>query len=247
MTSGSLFAGGGLFDLGFQRAGFRILWQVEIDPFCRKVLAKNFPDVERFEDVRSVGKHNLVPVDVIFGGFPCQDISIAGKGVGIVEGSRSGLWSEQARIISELRPKYVVVENVKQLLKKGMDRVLGDLSQIGYDAEWEVIPAWWFGLPQPRERVYVVAYPSGQRNARLLEGIYLGAAGSRRSSSSADLQDIANAALIGNSCFPQPLLRGMDDRPSDWMDRVKLCGNAVVPQIPEWIARQILKYEGMPE
>src|SRR6185312_5367478 len=156
---GSLFAGIGGFDLGFERAGFKTIWQVEIDSFCRRVLAKHFPEAERFEDVRDCGKHNLRPVDVICGGFPCQDISNAGKRAGI-DGERSGLWSEFARIIGELRPRFVVVENVAALLGRGMGRVLGDLAEIGYDAEWQVISAAEMGALHLRERVWIVAYPN---------------------------------------------------------------------------------------
>src|SRR6185312_32662 len=108
MTVGSLFAGIGGFDLGFERAGFEIKWQVEIDPFCRAVLAKHWPDVRRYEDVRTVGAE-LERVDVVCGGFPCQDISFAGDGAGL-DGERSGLWREFSRLIGELRPRYVVVE-----------------------------------------------------------------------------------------------------------------------------------------
>jgi DNA (cytosine-5)-methyltransferase 1 len=167
-TVGSLFAGIGGFELGFERQGFETVWQVEIDPFCRKVLAKHFPSAERFEDVRECGKHNLKPVDVICGGFPCQDISTAGRRDGI-GGGRSGLWSEMARIIRELRPKFVLVENVAALLAPttrdgwvepaAISRVLGDLSEIGYDTEWQVISAADVGAPHRRERVWIVAYP----------------------------------------------------------------------------------------
>ena len=157
-TVGSLFSGIGGFELGFEWAGFQVEWQVEINEYARKVLAKHWPNVERHTDVREVGKHNLKPVDVLIGGFPCQDISTAGKGVGI-EGERSGLWSEYARIIGELRPRYAVMENVAALLYRGLGRVLGDLAEIGYDAEWQVLPAAAFGAPHQRERIFIVGYP----------------------------------------------------------------------------------------
>lgn len=162
MTVGSLFAGIGGFDLGFQRAGYDISWQVEIDPFCQKVLDKHFPRAKRYGDIRTVGANNLDPVDVICGGFPCQDISVAGKGAGLA-GERSRLWFEMHRIISELRPRYVVVENVRRLLSLGFDRVLGSLAEIGYDAEWEIISAGDVGAPHRRERVWVIAYPHENR------------------------------------------------------------------------------------
>lgn len=157
LTFGSLFAGIGGIDLGLERAGMRCAWQVEIDDYATKVLAKHWPDVTRFRDVRLCGKHNLPRVDCIAGGFPCQDISDAGKQAGI-NGERSGLWAEFYRIICELRPRYVVVENVAALLHRGMGRVLGDLAACGYDAEWQILSAESVGAPHLRERVLIVAY-----------------------------------------------------------------------------------------
>ncbi len=157
LTIGSLFSGIGGLDLGLERAGMTVKWQVEIDPYCRRVLAKHWPNVERFEDVRLVGAHNLARVDLICGGFPCQDISNAGKRAGI-DGERSGLWSEFHRIICELRPQLVLVENVAALLVRGMGRVLGDLAESGYDAEWDCIPAAAVGAPHIRNRVFILAH-----------------------------------------------------------------------------------------
>ena len=172
MNVGSLFSGIGGFDLGFERAGMRVSWQVELDPYCRAVLARHFPDAARFEDVQEVGVGSLDPVDLICGGFPCQDLSSAGRGAGI-DGARSGLWSEFARIVRELRPRYVVVENVPALLTgKGkrwdrgpISRVLGDLAEAGYDAEWSCLSAREFGAPHLRKRVWIVAYPSWDAQA----------------------------------------------------------------------------------
>jgi DNA (cytosine-5)-methyltransferase 1 len=170
---GSLFAGIGGFDLGLERAGMRVAWQVELDPYCRAVLARHFPEAERFEDVREVGGQNLAPVDLLCGGFPCQDLSPAGRGAGL-DGARSGLWAEFARIVRELRPRYVVVENVPALLTgKGkrwdrapVGRVLGDLAEAGYDAEWACLSAREFGAPHLRKRVWLVAYPARDAEAR---------------------------------------------------------------------------------
>ena len=156
---GSLFAGIGGFDLGLTWAGgYEIAWQVELDQWCRRVLQKHWPDAERFADIRDCGIHNLSPVDVIVGGFPCQDISIAGKHKGL-EGERSTLWWQMRRIVGELRPRYVLIENVPNLLIRGFDRVLGSLSEIGYDAEWGVISANDVGAPHLRQRLWIVAYP----------------------------------------------------------------------------------------
>lgn len=173
MRVGSLFTGIGGLDLGLTRAGFEIAWQVEIDEYCRKVLAQHWPGVKRYEDVRGVGAHNLIWADILVGGFPCQDISSAGKRAGI-EGERSGLWKEFARIIKEIRPRYVLIENVAALLHGGktcngerreaaIATVLRDLAERGYDAEWRVFSAAEFGAPHLRRRVFIVAYDPGQR------------------------------------------------------------------------------------
>src|SRR5262249_38070938 len=166
-----LFSGIGGFSLGLERAGMRTVAFCEIDPYCRAVLRKHWPDVPVFRDVRTLTAETLadaisntireqsrwwhgpggtgapfivndgaIGIDVICGGFPCQDISVAGKRAGI-DGERSGLWSEFARIIGEVRPRYVIVENVAALLGRGLSRVLGDLASLGYDAAWNCIPA----------------------------------------------------------------------------------------------------------
>jgi len=159
VTFGSLFAGIGGMDLGFERAGLTCKWQVEIDPHARRVLAKHWPDVRRHDDVRTFPPDDGADwsVDVVAGGFPCQDISFAGKGAGLA-GERSGLWYEFARVVRVLRPRYVVVENVAALLVRGLDAVLGTLASLGYDAEWEILPAAAFGAPHIRNRVFLVAH-----------------------------------------------------------------------------------------
>ncbi len=158
MKIGSLFSGIGGLDLGLEWAGVgRTVWQVERDPFCRSVLERHWPNAARFDDVRTVGAHNLEPVDVICGGFPCQDISYAGKGLGL-SGERSGLWYEFARIVGEMGPRFVVVENVAALITRGIGDVLGTLSDLGYDAQWRAIRASDVGAPHRRERIFIVAY-----------------------------------------------------------------------------------------
>jgi DNA (cytosine-5)-methyltransferase 1 len=159
LTVGSLFAGIGGIDLGLERAGMRTLWQVENNPYASAVLAKHWPDVGRFADVKDVGAHCLPAVDVLAGGFPCQDLSYAGKGRGIAQGTRSGLWFEFARIIRELRPRYVLVENVPALRSRGLHIVLADLAACGYDAEWDCIPAAAVGAHHRRDRIWLLAYP----------------------------------------------------------------------------------------
>jgi DNA (cytosine-5)-methyltransferase 1 len=158
-----LFSGIGGFSLGLERTGgFQTVAFCEIEPYCQRVLAGHWPGVPIYDDIRELTAERLaadgIGVDVICGGFPCQDISRAGKGAGI-EGERSGLWSEYARLIGELRPRYVIVENVAALLGRGLGRVLGDMAEIGFDAEWHCIPASAVGAPHRRDRLWLVAYP----------------------------------------------------------------------------------------
>ncbi len=157
LTIGSLFSGIGGLELGLERAGMGpVCWQVERDPYCREVLAKHWPEARRFEDVQEVGSGELDPVDVICGGFPCQDISAAGAGAGL-GGERSGLWFEFLRIIREMEPRFVIVENVSALLIRGMGTVLGGLAESGYNVEWDCIPAQAVGAPHRRDRLFLVA------------------------------------------------------------------------------------------
>ena len=160
-----LFSGIGGFSLGLERTGgFETVAFCEIEPFPRKILNKHWPEVPIYEDIRDLTASRLradgIAVDAICGGFPCQDISTAGKGAGI-EGERSGLWSEYARLIGELRPRVVFVENVAALLSRGLDKVLGDLASLGYDAEWHCIPASAIGAHHHRDRVWIIAYADG--------------------------------------------------------------------------------------
>ena len=173
MRFGSLFSGVGGFDLGFERAEMECVWQVEFDKACQSVLKKHFEKAELFDDVRTVGKHNLKPVDVICGGFPCQDVSIAGKRAGLA-GERSGLWSEFARIIDELEPKWVVIENVPGLLSsnKGRDfaTVIRWLAERGYGVAWRILDSQYFGVAQRRRRVFIVAsFGNGSASEILFE------------------------------------------------------------------------------
>lgn len=166
MIIGSLFSGIGGLELGIERAtGARTRWQVEIDPFCRRVLERHWPDAKRFDDVRAVGSHNLEPVDILCGGFPCQDLSVAGRGAGL-DGERSGLFFEVIRIVREIRPRYVLLENVAALLARGLGRVLGELAAGGYDARWGVFSAAGVGAPHLRERIFILAADADQGGLR---------------------------------------------------------------------------------
>mgnify|MGYP003652644560 CR=1 FL=1 len=135
----------------------------EIEKYAQKVLQKNFPGVPIHEDITKLNGKDFKNIDIITGGFPCQDISIAGKGEGI-EGSRSGLWTEMCRIISEVRPRYAIIENVPMLIHRGLERVLCDLTEIGYDCEWQIIGADEVGAWHRRKRIWIIAYSNNTRN-----------------------------------------------------------------------------------
>jgi DNA (cytosine-5)-methyltransferase 1 len=164
-----LFSGIGGFSLGLERTGgFKTVAFCEIEPYPRKVLAKHWPEVPCYHDIRELTAERLaadgIGIDVICGGFPCQDISVAGAGAGLA-GERSGLWSEYARLIGEIRPRYAIVENVSALLSRGLADVLGDLATLGYDAEWHCIPASAVGAPHRRDRIWIIAH-ANQRGCR---------------------------------------------------------------------------------
>jgi len=162
LTVGSLFSGIGGFDIGFEKVGMKIIWQCENDEYASKVLKKHWPDVPNLGDIKEVDWNEVEKPDIICGGFPCQDISIAGKGKGI-HGSRSGLWWEMLKTISILRPRYAVMENVPMLTHRGLAEVVGSLSEIGYDAEWNIVSARYVGANHRRDRLFIIAYPTGSR------------------------------------------------------------------------------------
>lgn len=233
LTFGSLFCGIGGLDLGLERAGMQCSWQVELDPFCQRVLAKHWPNVRRHDDVRTFPPSDSDDwwVDLICGGFPCQDVSGAGPKVGLT-GARSGLWFQYTRIIRELQPRFVLVENVADLLARGMDRVLGDLAELGFNAEWSVLPACAMGAPHTRERVFIVAYANslnGQKGLRLFQD-------RPRSDECGD-----GGEMPGSWLEAYTDATGVADGIPDWMDRNRSIGNAVVPQVAEWIGRRIME------
>lgn len=253
-----LFSGIGGFSLGLERTGgFETVAFCEIEEFPRKVLKKHWPEVPCYHDVRDLTAATLerdgISVDVITGGFPCQDISVAGKQAGISTGTRSGLWSEIVRLVGELRPRYVIVENVANLLsgpseKRGgwFGRILGDLAECGYDAEWRNIPSWLVGLPHKRERVWLVAYSEQKRWQGLLPSFL----SEREAQNHGDhWQSIALdscghlEARARGSVAGEPLCFGGDHGVPNTLDRLGACGNAVVPQIPELIGYAILEAE----
>lgn len=173
MRAITLFSGIGGFELGFERAGIEVDSMCEIDKNAQKILTRRFPKTKLYDDVRKVGNktHEKGTIDIIAGGFPCQDLSIAGKRKGL-DGERSGLWFEFARVIDELEPKWVEIENVVGLLSSAGGRdfavILQWLAQRGYCVAWRVLDAQYFGVAQRRRRVFVVASFGNGRAAEVL-------------------------------------------------------------------------------
>jgi DNA (cytosine-5)-methyltransferase 1 len=282
MRVGSLFSGIGGIDLGLQWTGMEIVWQVEIDEWCRRVLARHFPDAVRYGDVREMhwerhhavnGRRDrrcpncLAPVDLICGGFPCQPVSHAGRRLGAED--ERWLWPEFMRVIREVRPRWVLVENVPGLLSIDDGRLFGgvlrDLAEGGYDAEWDCIPAAALGAPHIRDRVFVVAHARSQRRQQESRGAY-GDEGSdegwpptqanepqcsREGRGAGDVADADHGSLFGPSVARQEynpwatesavgrVAHGVPAR----VDRLRGLGNAVVPQVAEYIGRLIMDAE----
>lgn len=234
-----LFSGIGGFSLGLERAGMKTVAFCEIEPFCQTVLKKHWPKVPIYDDIKELSADSLsrdgIEVDVVCGGFPCQDISVAGRGLGLA-GERSGLWYEYARIIREVRPRFVIVENVAALLGRGLGDVLGSLSSLGYDAEWRVVSAGDVGAPHVRERLWVVAYPSEEGLERR-EPIWRGV---RREPGSSSTK-FGNEVVPCGPSWPElsSYLR-MGDGISREVDEIGALGNSVVPKIPEMIGKAIM-------
>lgn len=221
-----LFSGIGGFSLGLERAGMKTVAFCEVDKKCQQVLKKHWLGVPIFDDVSTLkGEDIEETVDVICGGFPCQDISLAGKGAGL-EGKRSGLWSEFKRLIEEIKPKYAIIENVSALRSRGLDQVLREISEIGYDAEWHCITASSIGAPHRRDRIWIISYSNSE-----------GLQGQRKITSriSEELQDTSYSRWWKTEPNVGRVAHGVSGR----VDRLKQLGNAVVPQIPELIGRAI--------
>lgn len=240
----------------------------EIEPYCQKVLAQRWAGVPIYEDVRLLTGARLaadgIAPDVVCGGFPCQDVSIAGKAAGIAKGTRSGLWFSFARIIGELQPRYVIVENVSALLGRGIDRVLGDLAALGYDAEWHCIPASAVGAPHERDRVWIVANDAQRlRRDRTIEIPGEGGAVGAQIPLGRLCGDVSDAdrsgcieqrwtvpipaqflaAECGGWWRAEPGLDRVADGIPHRVDRLEALGNAIVPQIAEIIGRAIMAHD----
>ena len=284
MRVGSLFSGIGGLDLGLERAGMEVRWQVEQDAWCQRVLAKHWPNVIRYGDIKTIDWTEVEPVDLICGGFPCQPVSLAGKR--LAQEDERWLWPEFARCLRVLRPRFALLENVPGLLSAGFGDVLGDLAALGYDAEWDCIPAAAVGAPHLRYRVFIVAdtendwsgrrvqQPSGGESAgdvahtqvfaqrpglrpdksggergrrpgdgggagEVPDAVRFGHTSDSSSSSSKDTTWQPSRLADGCSWATEPdvgrVAHGIPSR----VDRLRGLGNAVVPQVAEWIGRRI--------
>jgi len=288
-----LFSGIGGFSLGLKRAGgFRTVAYCEKEPYCQAVLCARMRDGQLdtapiHTDITKLdGKPWNGRVDVITGGFPCQDISTAGRGVGL-SGARSGLWSEMRRLICEVRPSLVIVENVPALRSRGLDRVLGEMAESGYDAEWDGLSASAFGAPHQRDRIWIVAYAAGREAVWVQpESRREGEAGARNDGKAQPMADPyikglegRNGGVVQERPREQPALEGRTLADADhvrrdggtgnsgtggrqefknggWWEsepnvgrvangvpnrvhRLRALGNAIVPQIAEWIGNRI--------
>jgi DNA (cytosine-5)-methyltransferase 1 len=238
---GSLFSGIGGLDLGLERAGMKIVWQVEKDPYCQKVLKKHWPEVPCYGDIKEIDFTAMPTVDLICGGFPCQPVSCAGKQQG--DKDERWLWPEFYRAICEARPRWILVENVPGLLSVSNGRlfggILGDLASIGYDAEWDLLSSEKLGAWHKRERLFLIA---NSDRFGLVPGKFF--------------KEINHCECVGT--WPPIATYGFDDslgrryprlapnlgvgsRIPLELDRLKCLGNAVVPQVAEWIGKQIIK------
>lgn len=237
LTHGSLFSGIGGFENGAEMAGIETLWNCEIEKYQGKILELRFPNAERHTDITKATGFRYV--DIISGGFPCQDISLAGKREGI-KGKRSGLWSEMCRIVREVGPKYVIVENSPALIISGLEQVLCDLSKIGYDSEWQCISNYAFGYPHKRERLYLIAYSDKIRQQRNL---------CQHGEFDPIFKKWTSDTSVGYTCakrifeIPAYSFVRNDDGFSHWTHRVGAIGNSVNPCVAKYLFECIKIYD----
>jgi len=268
LTVGSLFSGIGGIDLGLERAGMTVKWHSEIDPYACRVLKKHWPDVPNLGNIKEIDWATIEPVDLIAGGYPCQPFSTAGKRQG--DKDERHLWPYFLRAISELRPRFAFLENVRGHLSMGFDRVLGDLAEIGYDAEWQIVSAASVGAPHRRDRIICVAYPNnagsgapqrdmGERRTETTQdwqgnsGTQYGFSGRRAemaNSTGEGLQRSVGKVFEGDrvrSAYggwqwweTEPDVGRVAHGVPSRVDRLRGLGNAVVPQVAEYVGRLIL-------
>ncbi len=251
MTHGSLFSGIGGFELGAQWAGIPTIWNCEIMEFQRKILKKRFNETEQNSDITTMGRPGYV--DIVSGGFPCQDISVAGKRKGI-KGERSGLWGEMYRIIREVRPKYIIAENSPALTYRGFEQILCDLSKIGYDAEWQCLYGYQFGARHKRERIYVIAYSNKDILGRMVS-IFKSISGFQNKNQWSEIWnsfELDTKRMVfkqhkwgnnGQVITSEPLLCGKSNDIPYQLDRLESLGNSVMPIIAHYLFECIKDFE----
>lgn len=268
-TVGSLFSGIGGIDLGLERAGMKVIWQAETDPYASAVLRKHWPDVPNLGDVAHVDWAEVERPTLVAGGFPCQPVSAAGRREG--QADKRWLWPLFANALRQLRPRVALLENVPGLLTaqrgRAAQEVFGDLAKLGFDCEWASIPAAAVGAPHLRYRLFVVAHAAEQGLSHGLRPGECSADAGGFGTPQRCSGDVAHAEKFAQRpglCPDEPASLWRR-RPSDggsahqsdwwaiepdvgrmangvprWVDRLKCLGNAVVPQVTEWVGRQIM-------
>lgn len=234
-----LFSGIGGLALGLEQAGMRLCALCEKDEYCRSVLARRFPGALIYDDVKTLTAGRLradgIVINAIAGGFPCQDISFAGLGAGL-SGNRSSLWYEYARLIGELGPDIVLVENVAALLHRGVAEVLGTLSSLGYDAEWDTVSACSVGQPHVRRRLFIVAYTNGFNGKTRIRDSLVRVF---RTLQTGDNWESAKARERAWMADSSALCRGANGVPYR-LERTQAIGNSVAPAVARTIGEAIL-------
>lgn len=247
MKVGSLFSGIGGLDLGLERAGMTVAWQSEIDPYACKVLAKHWPGVPNHGDIKRIDWGTVEPVEVICGGYPCQPFSTAGKRQG--EDDPRHLWPWVRDAISALRPRYAILENVRGHLSLGGVAVVGALAEIGYNAEWRVVSAAGMGAPHRRDRLILVAYPHSQSepisafNDEQI-GMVADTTGKRLQRGIRTVYEAGNGrgSALRGGWEPEPRVGRVANGIPHRVDRLKGLGNAVVPQVAEYVGRLVMAH-----
>ena len=236
------FSGIGGFSYAAERlvGGFETKQFVENNPYCQKILKKHFPTVPIHDDIRTYTAKPF-QFDLLCGGFPCQDISVAGQRKGITEETRSGLFFELVRLIRLVRPKYILLENVAAILNDGLDIVLGQLSEAGYDAEWSIISAQQRGACHKRERIWIIAYP-------MCKGLQGRRGKFKLQKNSGERQIIwrSQPHLLNpnwKGYLSQPTVCRGNDGLSNRVDRLRALGNSIVPAVATIPLGRILDLE----
>jgi len=270
VTVGSLFSGIGGLDLGLERAGMKVIWQSEIDPYCCKVLKKHWPEVPNHGNIKEINWQEIQKPNIIAGGYPCQPFSQAGKRQGTQDPRHLWPWVREA--ISQLRPDYAILENVPGHLTMGGTEVIGALTEIGYDAEWRVVSAAGLGANHLRKRIIIVAYPSSKHsnggNDHSKIGMECKTVPQFRNGCRSQISlggSRQNTGYVANSICKrtqipieriftsiqkfecptwwqiEPNVGRVADGIPNRVDRLRGLGNAVVPQVAEYIGRLVME------